>query len=237
MALAPWLCGVFGSFAACTVVSEASRAHPALLIVLSRVCVEIVHRVTVQWPQEKHDRSYFIVLVVFIFQGNAAFISVRFVVLSHSLLYLSYSFRVFSSYFCLFLSSCLFFPSTLHLKSHIIPISSSLLLLFSSQPCLVHLFFFFGFSILLFSWVPGVLNFFAWFSSLVSLLSSLLVVCRRFAEDAKEQVWAETPHLRQRIANFTVQAIAGNSSGESRPAVYRRQLSDFLACVFSSSML
>ena len=155
------------------------------------------------------------------------FIFVRFVVLSHSLLsclsvllYLSYSFRVFSSYFCLFVSSCLFFPSSL--KSHILPISSSLLLLFSSQPCLVHLLsFFVGFSILLFSWVPSVLNFLALFSSLVSLLSSLPVVF------PKEQVWTETPHLRQHIANFT--SNRREQWWQSRPFFFQRVLSSTLS--------
>ena len=155
---------------------------------VSCVCVEVVYRVTVQWPQEKHDRSYFIVLVVFIFQGNSAFISVRFVVLSLSLLYLSYSFRVFSSYFCVFVSSCLFFPSSLHLIYHIIPISSSLLLLFSSQPCLVHLLSFSVFSILLFSWVPSVLNFFAWFSSrLSSFFTTYCFPCSRTVNVGRER--------------------------------------------------
>ena len=75
--------------------------------------------------------------------------------------------RLFLSFLSLFSSSKI--PYYPHM---------SLLVLFSSQPCLVHLlfFFFFQFSILLFSWVLGVLNFLAWFSSLISLLSSLLVV-------------------------------------------------------------
>ena len=168
------------------------------------------------------------------------FFSVRFCPLCFLVSQFVVSLLLFSRLLIIFLSLRLFLPFLSLFSSSYIPyyphiLVSSPLVFFSALSC--PLVFFFGFSILLFSWVPSVLNFFAWFSSLVSLLSSLLVVCRRFAEDAKEQVWAETPHLRQRIANFTIQAIAGNRSGESRPAVYRRHCPTFLACVFSSSML